>query len=573
MGKGRDESCELRGKILSQGRARDHPQEIWVIAELATGETIVTPARRCHSQKTTTCPGFIAAGLAGLGCSRLARSGRACHSAKQASGTIRRVFPWKMSTGKNRSKLISWMLGIGMRVFTKEELRTAWLKLEEPTLKLTGKMQYLAYTSLLIADRTGVSQPLISALRKRSLTEISIYDELYLDAKLNRIFDMPKVVVDATRPRTINILVPAFDFNSISAGFFGVFQTALFIKKSTPHNVRLVLFDNFFFDLEKARAKIKGYPGMEQLFDDMEVDYIGERKQPLLVSSEDNCVATVWYSAYFAAKIMGTIGSSRPFLYLIQDYESSFYPGSSSSVVANESYKFNFSAFFSSESLRNFFVSNDIGGIRSRGLPVIHFNNACAANLMGREEFFRVHGQKEKKRLVFYSRPVVDRNMFELTAKAILAAFKEGIFNHSEWDCIGMGLGECTLKFDDENQSVCMPRMNLTEYIQSVASFDICLTLMASPHPSLIPMDLAGSGAVVVTNTYATKTNEYLQSLCTNIIAAEPTLPALVSALKHAKEVCMDLEERYQAATNMNYPRSWNDTFSAEHRDFVNSYL
>jgi hypothetical protein len=492
---------------------------------------------------------------------------------KLASGKISRAFRWQMSTGTKRNKLISWMLGIGMRVFTKEELRTAWLKLEEPSLKLTGKMQYLAYTSLLIAERTGVALPLISALRKRSLTEISVYDELYLDAKLNRIYDMPKVVVDANRPRTINILVPAFDFNSISAGFFGVFQMALFIKKSTPYNVRLVLFDNFFFDLEKARAKIKGYPGMERLFDDLEVDYIGERKQPLLVSSQDNCVATVWYSAYFAEKIMGIIGSGQLFLYLIQDYESSFYPGSSSSVVANESYKFNYSAFFSSESLRNFFVNNDIGGIKSRGLPAIHFNNACAANLMGKDEFLEVHGRKSKKRLVFYSRPVVDRNMFELTAKAILTAYREGIFNHAEWDCIGMGLGECTLKFDDENQSVCMPRMNLTEYIQSVASFDVCLTLMASPHPSLIPMDLAGSGAVVVTNTFATKTNEYLQSLCTNIIAAEPTLPALVDALRHAKSMCTDLEKRHQAAANMNYPRSWEETFDTSHHDFVNAHL
>jgi hypothetical protein len=337
--------------------------------------------------------------------------------------------------------------------------------------------------------------------------------------------------------------------------------------------VRLVLFDNFFFDLEKARLKIKGYPGMERLFDDLEVDYIGERKHPLRVSPYDNCVATVWYSAYFATKIMQTIGSDRRFLYLIQDYESSFYPGSSSSVVANESYKFNFAAFFSSKSLMNFFVGNDIGGIRSRELPVIHFNNACAANLMERDEFFQVHNQKAKKRLVFYSRPVVDRNMFELTAKAILAAYKEGIFNHDEWDCIGMGLGECTLKFDEENQSVCMPRMNLTEYIRSVASFDICLTLMASPHPSLIPMDLAGSGAVVVTNTFATKTQEYLESLCTNIIASEPVLSDLVAALRQAKERCTNLDQRYNAATEMRYPRKWEDTFGELHHAFVNTHL
>lgn len=480
----------------------------------------------------------------------------------------------QMSAGRNRSKLASWALGVGMRIFTKEELRTAWQKLEEPSLKLTGKMQYVAYTSLLLADKTGVTQPLISALRKRSLAgmqETYTYDERHLDLKLNRIYDLPKVVVDPERPRTINILVPAFDFNSISAGFFGVFQTALFIKRATPHNVRLVLFDNFFFDIDKARAKIKGYPGMERLFDDLEVDYAGERKQPLRVSPEDNCVATVWYSAYFADKIMNAIGSEKRFLYLIQDYETNFYPGSSSSVVANESYKFNYSAFFSSESLKNFFLDNDIGGIKSRGLPFIHFNNACAANLMERGEFMEVHRKKAKRRLVFYSRPVVDRNMFELTAKAIIAAYKEGIFDPNEWDCIGMGLGECTLQLNEESQSVCMPRMNLTEYIQSVASFDVCLTLMASPHPSLIPMDLAGSGAIVVTNTFATKTNQYLESICSNIIPSEPTLPGLIAALKKAKERSLELEERHRAAAAMQYPRSWEETFTSSHHEFVNT--
>jgi hypothetical protein len=480
-----------------------------------------------------------------------------------------------MSADRSRSKLAALALNVVMRIFTKEELRTAWQKLEEPSLKLTRKMQYVAYTSLLLADKTGITQPLISELRRRglaSMQETYTYDERILDMKLNRIYDLPKVVVDPERPRCINILVPAFDFSSISAGFFGVFQIALFIKRATPHNVRLVLFDNFFFDLDKARTKIKGYPGMENLFDDLEVDYIGERKHPLRVSPEDNCVATVWYSAYFAEKIMNTIGSDKRFIYLIQDYETNFYPGSSSSVVANESYKFNYSAFFSSESLKNFFIANDIGGIKSRRLPFIHFNNACAANLMEPGEFIRVHKQKAKKRLVFYSRPVVDRNMFELTAKAIMTAFKEGIFDPSEWDCIGMGLGECTLRLNEEKSSVCMPRMNLTEYIRSVASFDVCLTLMASPHPSLIPMDLAGSGAIVVTNTFATKSNDYLNSICTNIIPSEPTLPALLTALKIAKERCLDLEERHRAAAAMQYPRSWEQTFTPLHYEFINNH-
>jgi hypothetical protein len=477
-----------------------------------------------------------------------------------------------MSGSRTRDKVAAWVLGVGMRIFTKEELRIAWRKLENPALPIAGKMQYIAYTSLLMADKTGVIQPLVSTLRRRSLAsmqETIVYDELHLDARLNRIYDLPSVILNPERPRTINILVPAFDFNSISAGFFGVFQTALFASKATPYKVRLVLFDNFFFDLQKAREKIKRYPGMQTLFDDLEVDYIGDRSHPLEVSADDTCLATVWYSAFFAHKIMATINTEKPFLYLIQDYETNFYPGSSSSVVANQSYRFNYSALFSSKSLQDFFVNNDIGGIVARGVEYMHFNNACAANLMEEERFMQIHQSNPKRRLVFYSRPVVDRNMFELTAKAILTAFRTGLFSTDQWECIGMGLGECTLRLNEEEYSVCMPRMSLEEYIESVASFDVCLTLMASPHPSLIPMDLAGSGAVVVTNTFATKTEAYLRSLSDNIIPADPTLEGLLAALERAKEASLDLPARYKAAADMRYPRNWDETFTEEHRQFL----
>ncbi|WP_292544815.1 hypothetical protein, partial [Mesorhizobium sp.] len=160
-----------------------------------------------------------------------------------------------------------------------------------------------------------------------------------------------------------------------------------------------------------------------------------------------------------------------------------------------------------------FFVENDVGGIKSRNMSYTFFNNACSANLLPKEIFIHRNRSKEKKKIVFYSRPVVDRNMFELTALALSTAFRSGIFDPDEWDCVGMGLGEGVVELLPGVRSVSLPRMDLTTYIEEVASFDICLTLMASPHPSMIPMDLAASGCVVVTNTFKTKTESYLQSL------------------------------------------------------------
>lgn len=395
-----------------------------------------------------------------------------------------------------------------------------------------------------------------------------VFDRDYLNLCTNRIYDMPEVIVSQNRIPTVNVLIPAFDFNSISAGFFGVFQVARFIA-STGVNVRLVLFDNFFFDENLFRAKLLGYPGMELLFDELETEYIGERSKPLEVSPTDNCVATVWYSAYLADKIMAKIGS-RPFLYLIQDYETNFFPGGSHFQFANATYEFNYHALFSSKPLRDHFLANKIGRFSGRAPNYTYFNNACASYIPDRADFLS-RSKSRTRKLVFYSRPVVHRNMFELGAMSIIEAFRSQVFKRHEWEFIGIGLGSATIKLDQNSEMKQMQRMNLKEYQQIISTFDIGLTLMASPHPSLLPFDLAGSGATVVTNTFSTKQQPYFDELCKNIIAVKPTLHDVVGGIITAVEKCEDYNFRYDSALSMSYPRDWSETFQPAHREFMHA--
>ena len=423
----------------------------------------------------------------------------------------------------------------------------------------------------------GLRGGILKEVQKRGVSggeiapPVPVFTNEHLNLRLNSIYDLPEVRVSGGRSRTINVLVPAFDFNSISAGFFGVFNVALFLKRC-GHHVRLVMFDRFHFDEEAFRRKLEGYPGMEDMFDELEVEYIGDRARPLLVSRDDVCVATVWYSAYLAEKIMGVVGGGA-FLYLIQDYETNFFPGGSQFVLADATYDMDYVALFSTSSLMAFFEKHDIGGIVERNIPRIFFNNASASNLIGEREFFELNTARAKRSLVFYSRPIVDRNMFELTALALQRAYESGIFDLEEWDCIGMGLGEGVVQLPEGRVSQSLPRMTLKEYQRQVAGFDICLTLMASPHPSLIPMDLAGSGALVVTNTFRTKTASYLRSLSGNIIPAEPRLDALVEALAIAKARSDDLAARYANARAMTYPTDWAQSLTGDHSAFIAKHL
>lgn len=463
------------------------------------------------------------------------------------------------------------------RFFTFDELKRAYHKLDNADMPLPSRASQLAYAGLRVASMVGAIGPLrkqyaeAKSLAPAQAPSNNVYDKHYLNLRLNRIHDPIEVVVDATRPRSVNVLVPAFEFRSMSAGFFGVFQTALFFAR-LGHHVRLVMFDKFHFDAVEFRQRMRGYPGLEQLFDLCEAEYVGDRVLPLSVNPGDICVATVWYSAFLAERIHKLL--DRPdFIYLIQDYETAFYPGGSWYTQADLSYEMQYTPLFSSKSLRDQFYAADIGGLRRREQRAIYFHNACSANLPPREQFLASKLVPRKKRLAFYSRPIVDRNMFELSALVLCEAYERGILNADDWECYGMGLGEGVVQLADGLTSTSLPRMNLKEYLDVVPSFDICLTLMASPHPSMIPMDLGCSGAVVVTNTFQTKTPEYLSSLCDNIISAPPALEALLAALKEAVGRADEYEARYDAAATSTYPRTWDETFTAEHVAFFDDLI
>ncbi len=388
------------------------------------------------------------------------------------------------------------------------------------------------------------------------------FDQDILNLQSYRIYDPPEIKVHPNRPKTINVLVPAFQIETISAGFFGVFQLALFMARS-GRNVRLVMYENFDFSIDRFRSSLKNFPGLENLLDELEVDYIGERKSPLLVSSEDICVATVWYSAYVAEAVRQKLGAAY-FLYLIQDYEPAFHSSGTHFTAAHQSYSLPHKAIFSTEALQNYFIAQNLAQ-GTAGVDYTFFNNACSSSPPKEKEFLKIKSGRTR-RLAFYSRPTVDRNMFTLGASALVEAYRRKIFHldKNNWEFYGMGIGNVEIYFDDESKLRQLPRMTLKQYQERMTDFDLCLTLMASPHPSIVPFDLAGSGAIVVTNTYLNKTQEYFSSISDNIIACAPEREALITGLTQAIRRTNDLPGRL-AASQIQYPKQWTETWQSQH--------
>jgi hypothetical protein len=86
---------------------------------------------------------------------------------------------------------------------------------------------------------------------------------------------------------------------------------------------------------------------------------------------------------------------------------------------------------------------------------------------------------------------------------------------------------------------------------------------MYTPHPSLLPLEMAAAGMVVVTNTCINKTAERLKNISSNILAAEPTVDGVAETLGKAVILSQDWDFRL-TGSKVNWSSSWEQTFDSE---------
>ena len=95
---------------------------------------------------------------------------------------------------------------------------------------------------------------------------------------------------------------------------------------------------------------------------------------------------------------------------------------------------------------------------------------------------------------------------------------------------------------------------------------------MFTPHPSLVPLEMASAGLVTVTNTFENKTAAAMEAISPNLIAAEPGVSAIAAALEAAAARADDAEARVRGSA-VAWPRDWGEAFSDDVLDRVVSLL
>jgi hypothetical protein len=92
---------------------------------------------------------------------------------------------------------------------------------------------------------------------------------------------------------------------------------------------------------------------------------------------------------------------------------------------------------------------------------------------------------------------------------------------------------------------------------------DVGLALMYTPHPSLVPIEMASAGMLTVTNSFENKTAEAMAAISPNIAAAAPGIEDIAAALCEAAAGVEDVERRV-GGSRVAWSRDWDDSFGEE---------
>jgi hypothetical protein len=248
------------------------------------------------------------------------------------------------------------------------------------------------------------------------------------------------------------------------------------------------------------------------------------------------------------------------FFYLIQDFDPGLHAWSSNYALALETYGLDHIGVFNERLVYDYLVTQRVGRYADPGFARenLVFEPAIDRALFHPPAAPRTGG---KRRLLFYARPSNPRNMLGLGLHALRAAVADPAFQRGEWEFLAIG-GRGGVPRIAIRPGIFLhpaPWADYVGYGQLLRESDILLSPMLSPHTSYPVLEMAASGGIAVTNSFATKTAEKLAAISANIIAAPPTEEGFVAAL-------IEAANRVHAGVDihaaLNLPADWRSSLS-----------
>ena len=247
---------------------------------------------------------------------------------------------------------------------------------------------------------------------------------------------------------------------------------------------------------------------------------VEDRLHEIDLHADDTFITTSWWTT---AATLPSVPHDK-IVYLLQEDERMFYPFGDDrlrceGILAQRDIRF----VINTKLLFDHLVATGLPNIASGG---IWFEPAFPASLFHP----RSPTGSGKKRFFFYARPNNSRNLFNLGLRVIDQAVSQGVLDPDEWELCLVGKDIPALSFAEHVVPSRHEDMSWSEYADFAGTVDLALSLMYTPHPSYPPLDMAASGAVVVTNRFGNKMD--LSGYSENIICSELHVEALVDAIR-----------------------------------------
>lgn len=251
---------------------------------------------------------------------------------------------------------------------------------------------------------------------------------------------------------------------------------------------------------------------------------------PTSLQKNEIFVTTFWATAFSVQKGLDQYpefeGGICNFL---QDYEPNFYPASERYVLSQQTLidKRNKLYLINSETLFEYCKRQiHLSGHGIFFVPRINrFLRTKSSNLT------------RKNYLLFYARKN-PRNLFEIGVIALKELVNSYPSVASKFDFFGIGDIAENFKISNDIEVHCLGKLSLAEYRRWMSISKVGLSLMASPHPSYPPLEMAFNGLRVVTNDFSTKK---MGDVHDNLFSSEVPDPSLLAAL--LAEQCLRSEE------------------------------
>jgi hypothetical protein len=331
---------------------------------------------------------------------------------------------------------------------------------------------------------------------------------------------------DSPRPR-LSLVIPSIAPKAAFGGVLTGLDIFLEIGKRTGVDLRIISdnFERVDRSLVEARAKSIGLDGdtIEILGRDQETPRIAMRVHETLLSY--NWWTTLNIRSLLDQQAAAFGGEAQPYIYLMQDYEPHFYPFSSTHMLARLAFEPTRPCWglFNSHQLHEFYLAQGHSVTKSFVFEPQISNSLRPALAAG--------PPAKVKRILVYGRPSIPRNCFPAVEAGLkLWAARRPEF--ADWEVVSAGMAHEPTPFAPGRALRSMGKLSLEAYAELLRTTAVGLSLMASPHPSYPPLEMAHFGIRTVTNGYA---NKNLASAHDNIISmADIDAPTVAAALAEA---------------------------------------